>query len=407
MTQANLTLTLIGEKKLGEKGASQTVFGWNRNGGGGRRKHAGRDLYTRIQNADSNAKPGSVVVSIAPGKILDVKSFYYETDAVTISHVTADGRKFIIRYGELDPESVKHLKQRIGKSIQQGEVLGVTGVLKANADGSGPPVSFKAVKGKNISMLHFEYFTGKGHSLDRADNLRDPNNIYQRRTDLADPLEILLEGYRATFIKPLPVTNNQNETLEQLVKQLGDIIASGEGSYEAWNAGAPNGQRVKYGKMQDSPGTITGKTINELLYLSEAYKWTDSRRRFATGKYQTIPSTLKAAKSQIGLTGDELYNAEMQERVFREYLVYKQPLLKDFIKYGKGSIDDAMQGAAQEWASIGMPKGRKCQDGVASDGARSFYHSKTNRTSPKSTKSVRAVLERIQQYHQTKKEVEK
>ncbi|UZA37666.1 LysM peptidoglycan-binding domain-containing protein [Moraxella bovis] len=392
-------------RKLGEEGATQAVFNWNRKVG---RKHAGRDLYTRIQNADNNAKSGSVVVSIAPGKILAVQNFYHGTHQVTISHVTEDGRKFIIRYGELDPKSVEHLKGRIGKSINQGELLGVTGVLKANANGSGPPMSFKAVKGKNISMLHFEYFTGKGHSLDRADNLTIKKaNIYERRADLADPLEILLEGYRATFIKPLPVTNNQNATLEQLVKQLGDIIASGEGSYEAWNAGAPNGQRVKYGKMQDSPGTITGKTINELLYLSEAYKWTDSRRRFATGKYQTIPSTLKAAKNQIGLTGDELYNAEMQERVFREYLVYKQPLLKDFIKYGKGSIDDAMQGAAQEWASIGMPKGRKCQDGVASDGARSFYHSRTNRASPKSTKSVRAVLERIQQYHQTKKEVEK
>ena len=188
-------------KKLGEKGASQTVFNWNRNGG--RRKHAGRDLYTRAQNADASAKPGSEVVSIAPGKILDVKSFYYETDAVTISHTTEDGRKFIIRYGELDPKSVEHLKKRIGETIQQGEVLGVTGVLINN----GKPVTI--ANNKNISMLHFEYFTGKGHSLDRADNLRNPNNIYQRRTDLADPLDILLEGYRATFIKPLPVVSNQ------------------------------------------------------------------------------------------------------------------------------------------------------------------------------------------------------
>lgn len=189
-------------RKLGEKGASQAVFNWNRSGG--RRKHAGRDLYTRAQNPDGNAKAGSTVVSIAPGKILDVRSFYNRTDAVTISHSTEDGRKFIIRYGELDPKSVEHLKGKIGKSIQQGEVLGATGVLISD---SGKPTII--ANGKNISMLHFEYFTGKGHSLDRADNLYNPSSMYRRRTDLADPLEILLEGYGATFIKPLPTTNNQ------------------------------------------------------------------------------------------------------------------------------------------------------------------------------------------------------
>lgn len=218
-------------EKFVKKGENQAIFDASRSKG--QRKHAGRDLYTRIQNADNNAKSGSVVVSIAPGKILAVQNFYHGTHQVTISHVTEDGRKFIIRYGELDPESVEHLKGRIGKSINQGEPLGVTGVLKANADGSGPPMSFKAVKGKNISMLHFEYFTGKGHSLDRADNLTIKKaNIYERRTDLADPLEILLEGYRATFIKPISSGSKKpNIPIEEIrVRAFMQMLRVGEGT---------------------------------------------------------------------------------------------------------------------------------------------------------------------------------
>ena len=132
------------------------------------------------------------------------------------------------------------------------------------------------------------------------------------------------------------------KNIDELVIELGNAIASGEGGYEAWNAGAPEGKRVKFGKMNDLPGTITGKTINHLLDASTKYTWEDNRRRFATGKYQTIPSTLMDAKKKLNLSGNELYDANMQEIIFREHLLRGRFSIYSLITTGSATVDEAM-----------------------------------------------------------------
>ncbi|MEZ2903224.1 hypothetical protein ACBQ24_10865 [Acinetobacter terrestris] len=105
---------------------------------------------------------------------------------------------------------------------------------------------------------------------------------------------------------------------------------------------APEGKRVKFGKMNDLPGTITGKTINQLLDASTKYTWEDNRRRFATGKYQTIPSTLMDAKKKLNLSGNELYDAHMQEIIFREHLLRGRFSIYSLITTGSATVDEAM-----------------------------------------------------------------
>ncbi|WP_035467425.1 hypothetical protein [Burkholderia sp. WSM2232] len=80
---------------------------------------------------------------------------------------------------------------------------------------------------------------------------------------------------------------------------------------------------------------------------------------FATGKYQTTLYTLRSGKAALGSTGNEKYDADMQERFFRDYLFNKAGggALADFVKNGKETIDDAQYAAAQEWASISAPRG--------------------------------------------------
>ena len=193
-----------------------------------------------------------------------------------------------------------------------------------------------------------------------------------------------------------------DQTIEALVKELGDAIASGEGSYEAWNAGAPEGKRVKYGKMNDLPGTITEKTIDEILDAAKKYRWDDNRRRFATGKYQTIPSTLAAAKARLNLSGNELYDPAMQERVFKEHLLRGRSSIYSLIIKGDKTVEQAMVDASKEWASIALPKGEKNKYGIISDSSIGYHESKTNKANKHSTEKVKVIFEKIHAYHSNK-----
>jgi murein DD-endopeptidase MepM/ murein hydrolase activator NlpD len=156
------------------QGGNQAAFNSNR--AKGKRKHAGRDLYTL---------PETPVVAICKGEVLEVKSFYAQTDQVTILHETNDGRKFIIRYGELAPNSITVKK---GDIVTQKQQIGVTGFL----------VGITVISGETVYMIHFEHYTGeKGYDLTTPLSTND--EPFMRRTDLVDSITILQEGYKNTF----------------------------------------------------------------------------------------------------------------------------------------------------------------------------------------------------------------
>lgn len=151
-------------------------------GRGGGRLHAGRDLY---------GPDFTEVIAVAPGKVLRADSFYMQTDQVSVAHETSDGRRFIVRYGELDPAS---LAVKAGDSISQGQLIGKMGVLKRN---NGTRLDF-GIGTASVSMLHFELYTGAA-GMDTADDLSGPLPPYQRRDDLVDGLGLLEEGFINTF----------------------------------------------------------------------------------------------------------------------------------------------------------------------------------------------------------------
>ena len=99
------------------QGANMTTFGSNRSSG--KRKHAARDLYT-----DGSQD----VLSMTSGTVLDVKAFYAGTYQITIQHdhQVVEGSNVILRYGELDGESINI---KVGDKVKQGQVIGKTGKL--------------------------------------------------------------------------------------------------------------------------------------------------------------------------------------------------------------------------------------------------------------------------------------
>ncbi|WP_234398699.1 M23 family metallopeptidase [Campylobacter concisus] len=177
---------------LGDKGESQAIFGRNRNNG--KRQHAARDLYTDMpfkKNVDIKTFKSDVeIVSIADGEVIKTGNFYCKTDHITIQYDTVEFGSFIIRYGEVDPSRVK---VKAGDMVRKGQVIGYSGLMIDNGD--HPNIVDKKI----VTMLHFEYFTNGANKDDPLTVTNDPNNKFKRRKDLADPIEILKEGYKNTF----------------------------------------------------------------------------------------------------------------------------------------------------------------------------------------------------------------
>lgn len=122
---------------------------------GGKRKHAGCDLY---------APEGSPVVAITHGRVIAVYEFYGKADAVEVDH----GNLGIVRYGEiLAADDVA-----AGCVLKPGQTLGTIARLMG--------------LGNIHPMLHLELFNGKGKG-----KLTQPGNDYRRRSDLVDPTSLL------------------------------------------------------------------------------------------------------------------------------------------------------------------------------------------------------------------------
>lgn len=118
---------------------------------GGRRKHAGCDLYAPI---------GTPVYAVADGTVKSFTAFYMGTYALTIDH-----GEFWIRYGEIAQTIASDFAP--GTLIKQGDQIGVVGDLI----------------GLPFSMVHLEMYSGAA-----AGPLTVPSRApYMRRPDLLDP----------------------------------------------------------------------------------------------------------------------------------------------------------------------------------------------------------------------------
>ncbi|WP_395301583.1 hypothetical protein V1599_14265 [Enterobacter sp. ECC-175] len=101
---------------------------------------------------------------------------------------------------------------------------------------------------------------------------------------------------------------------------------------------------------------LTSMTIKEVMTSQED---DTSIGMFATGRFQVVPKTLKDAVSKLNLDVNALYDEEMQDKIFNEYLVkLKRPAIINYLE-GNGSVEDAIYDWAKEFASAGVRKGKE------------------------------------------------
>ncbi len=104
---------------------------------------------------------------------------------------------------------------------------------------------------------------------------------------------------------------------------------------------------------------LTNMTINEVLAWQRHYTGTEGSASSAAGKYQIIRKTLEGLKDEMGLTGNEKFDEEMQDR-----MAYQLLERRGYSDYLAGNMAEStfMRKISQEWAS--MPK---------DEGGRSYY----------------------------------
>lgn len=95
---------------------------------------------------------------------------------------------------------------------------------------------------------------------------------------------------------------------------------------------------------------ITQMTVDELQHWQPGF--TKSFGSSASGAYQFMLATLKELEVKLGLTGTEIFNANLQDRLGYELL--KRRGYKAWVE-ARDSTDSFMIGLAKEWASFPVP----------------------------------------------------
>ena len=103
----------------------------------------------------------------------------------------------------------------------------------------------------------------------------------------------------------------------------------------------------------------------------------DNKKMHAFGAYQIIGSTMKAAKSSLGLKGDEKMTAALQDKIYQEYLIKKKgPAIYNYIIGKDNNINTAILAGAKEWAAIGVPHDMTLKSGKQLKKGQSYYSGK-------------------------------
>ena len=140
---------------------------------------------------------------------------------------------------------------------------------------------------------------------------------------------------------------------------IANLIARGEGT---WNS-------VNRGYAGDTPRgikSLTGRNFSDMTI--EEVIWLQRGSVYAVGRYQFIPTTLRAAVRWAGLSWDAKFTNDTQNKLFCALLQHKRPSVGRYLR-GEGSLSAALVGLAKEWASVEYRNGRGYYDGIGGNRA--------------------------------------
>jgi hypothetical protein len=155
--------------------------------------------------------------------------------------------------------------------------------------------------------------------------------------------------------------NPEYKAVHERLEPLGDLIARGEGDYNAVNRGWAG----------DTPGGIQGLTgmtfenytVNQVIDMQR--NWLH-----AVGRYQFVPSTLRFALRHSQVDGLDMFTPETQDKLMAALIFYKRPAVGAYLRGDHDLEGWALNEMAKEWASIEYRYGRGYYDHIGGNRAR-------------------------------------
>ncbi|WP_204848580.1 hypothetical protein [Rhizobium lusitanum] len=146
-------------------------------------------------------------------------------------------------------------------------------------------------------------------------------------------------------VEPHPAT-----TVCRGYKEILDLIGTTEGT----DRGRGYNETLSYGAFTNGPVNLVALSLIEIDSLqTEMLKHPkNSLNSSAVGRYQIVRKTLRALRKQLGLTGHELFDASMQDKLAKALLDGR-----GYQKWVDGLISDRQFQAnlSFEWASLTNP----------------------------------------------------
>ena len=251
---------------------------------------------------------------------------------------TRSGATTYIDWGFIKPADLR------GVPVRPGDQVLAPGALEAGVEtwrrtGSFPGDQKPAVAATALTQTEFvRKQTGEPRSLaDLAQGLQMAILDNPRST----PMELFAANWQ-TQRKQL-LLQNQQVAPGSIAPETADLLRD-QGKLEATSGGYEAANRGTADDLRGGVPGLTNMTINQILARGDLHHVGMHQLQLGKGR------TLDSLKTRMGLTGDEKFTPELQDRMAAELIWggWKRPALTTYLK-GGGNLEKAVADYNEEW----------------------------------------------------------
>lgn len=268
---------------------------------------------------------------------------------------------------QLTPDAYRAKQmQRFSTLLQEsGDDPTVQSVLSSHADNIMPALAAQHAKLHNAWKMK-ETEDSEFAFIDSIANGVDPDDVKRQR--LRERSEAGATGLPEVYEKALKTKALEYQLGTKKSKVYAEALATRPATADSLEKTPPTQflQLVRKHESGDNynvangsrPVPFTTMTINQVLAWQDSDANTNGKATHAAGAYQFIRSTLDETRKSLGLSGDELFDEAMQDRLAMARMVtrgYGSPI----------SEDTLINNLSNEWAALKGTQGAGAYDGLS------------------------------------------